>query len=84
MDEIISSLAMGLGLIQMYDQVRRIDDIDINTKNLVLVGITTSCLWFVYQYRKYGLNMTTLYTSSSIIVQLYILNRILLKEKDTK
>ena len=81
MDEIISSVAMGLGLFQMYDQVKNVEDIDINTKNAILLGLVTSCLWFVYQYRKYGLNMATLYASVSIIIQLYVLNKILLKEK---
>jgi hypothetical protein len=73
---------MGLGLVQLYDQVRKIDEIDVNAKNAILLGILTSILWFIYQYRKYGLNATTLYTSAGLIVQLYVLNKILLKEKD--
>ena len=75
MDEIISSVAMGLGLVQMYQQVREIDE------NTIILGLLTSFLWLVYQYRKYGLNATTIYTSAGLIVQLYILNKILLKEK---
>jgi hypothetical protein len=82
MDEVISTIAMGLGLVQLYDQVRKIDEIDVNAKNAILLGILTSVLWFIYQYRKYGLNATTLYTSAGLIVQLYVLNKILLKEKD--
>ncbi|ADQ90968.1 hypothetical protein MpV1_045c [Micromonas sp. RCC1109 virus MpV1] len=81
MDEIISSVAMGLGLVQLYHQVRKIEEIDPEMKNTILLGLLTSCLWLVYQYRKYGLNATTLYTSAGLIVQLYILNKILLKEK---
>ena len=84
MNDIISSAAMGLGFVQLYGQVRSVEDIDINMKNTILLGILTSCLWLVYQYRKYGFNATTLYTSSGLIVQLYILNKILLKEKDPK
>ena len=82
MDEVISTIAMGLGLVQLYDQVRKIDEIDVNAKNAILLAILTSILWFIYQYRKYGLNATTLYTSAGLIVQLYVLNKILLKEKD--
>jgi hypothetical protein len=82
MDEVISTIAMGLGLVQLYDQVRKIDEIDVNAKNAILLGILTSILWFIYQYRKYGLNATTLYTSAGLVVQLYVLNKILLKEKD--
>jgi len=82
MDDILPSLAMGLGLVQLYDQVRSVKDIDVNLKNTVTLSIITSILWFTYQYRKYGLNMTTLYTSAGLVVQIYVLNAILLKEKD--
>jgi hypothetical protein len=81
MDEFISSVAMGLGLVQMYQQVREIDEIGLEMKNTIILGLLTSFLWLVYQYRKYGLNATTIYTSAGLIVQLYILNKILLKEK---
>jgi len=81
MDEIISSVAMGLGFVQLYDQVKKVEDIDTTMKNTILLSIVTSLLWFIYQYRKYGFNMTTLYTSAGLIVQLYVLNKILLKEK---
>jgi hypothetical protein len=82
MDDILPSLAMSLGLVQLYDQVRSVRDIDVNLKNTIILSIITSVLWFVYQYRKYGLNMTTLYTSAGLVVQVYVLNAILLKEKD--
>ena len=82
MDNLIASTSFGLGFIQMYEQVRSVKEIDINLKNAVILSIISSILWFTYQYRKYGLNMTTLYTSAGLIVQLYVLNAILLKEKD--
>ena len=84
MNEIISSVAMGLGFVQLYGQVRSVDEIGVDMKNTILLGIVTSCLWLIYQYRKYGLNATTLYTSAGVMVQLYVLNKILLKEKDRK
>ena len=84
MNDIISSAAMGLGFIQLYGQVKSVDEININMKNTILLSILTSSLWLVFQYRKYGINATTFYTSSGLIVQLYILNRILVKEKDSK
>jgi hypothetical protein len=84
MDDIISSVAMSIGLFQLYDQVRSVEEIDTNKKNAILLGMFASCLWFIFQYRKYGLNMTTLYTSAGLVVQLYILNKILLKETDLK
>lgn len=81
MDEIISSVAIGLGFIQLYQKLQNVDEIDISAKNTILLGISASVLWLIYQYRKHGINMTTIYTSAGLLVQLYLLNRILLKEK---
>lgn len=84
MDGIISSLAMGLGFVQLYDQVKKVDNFDSAMKNTVLLSIVTTLLWLIYQYRQHGFNMTTFYTSASLLVQLYVLNEILLKEKIRK
>lgn len=81
MDEIISSVAIGLGFIQLYQKLQNVDEIDISAKNTILLGISASVLWLIYQYRKHGINMTTIYTSAGLLVQLYLLNRILVKEK---
>ena len=81
MDTIIPGVAMSLGLVQLYEQVRSVDEIDVDMKNTILLGTITSSLWLVYQFKKYGLNATTLYTSAGLVVQLYVLNKILLKEK---
>lgn len=84
MDTIIPGVAMSLGLVQLYSQVRSVDEIDVDMKNTILLGTITSFLWLVYQSRKYGINATTLYTSAGLVVQLYVLNKILLKEKIRK
>lgn len=84
MDTIIPGVAMSLGLVQLYEQVRSVDEIDVDMKNTFLLGTITSSLWLVYQFKKYGLNATTLYTSAGLVVQLYVLNKILLKEKIRK
>ena len=80
--DIISSIAFGIGFVQMYNQVQTSDELDIGAKNMLLMSTLTSVLWLTYQYRKFGLNITTLYTSAGLIVQLYVLNKILLKEKE--
>jgi hypothetical protein len=80
-NDIIASIAFGIGFVLMYKDLEKSDEVDVDRKNTILLGLLSSCLWLVYQYRKYGLNMTTLYTSSGLIVQLYVLNQILLKEK---
>ncbi len=83
-NDIIASIAFGIGFVLMYRDIEHSDKIDVERKNVILLGLISSLLWFVHQYRRYGLNMTTMYTSTGIIVQLYILNKILLKEKDPK
>ena len=81
-NDIISSIAFGIGFVQMYNQVQTSDELDIGAKNMLLMSTLTSVLWLTYQYRKFGMNITTLYTSAGLIVQLYVLNKILLKEKE--
>lgn len=81
-NDIISSIAFGIGFVQMYNQVQTSDELDVGAKNMLLLSTLTSVLWLAYQYRKFGLNITTLYTSAGLIVQLYVLNKILLKEKE--
>lgn len=83
-NEIISSIAFGIGFVQMYNQVEGSDKLGKEAKNMLLVGVLTSCLWLIYQYRKFGLNISTVYTSAGLIVQLYVLNKILLKESEVK
>jgi uncharacterized protein with PQ loop repeat len=81
-NDIISSIAFGIGFVQMYNQVQTSDELDVSAKNMLVMSTLTSVLWLTYQYRKFGLNITTLYTSAGLIVQLYVLNKILLKEKE--
>ena len=68
----------------MYDQVKRQDErIDeIVDKKMLYIALVANLLWVVYQYRKFGMNISTIYTSVSFIVQLYILKKII--EKDLK
>ena len=84
LNEIISSVAFGIGFLQMYDQVKRQDErIDeIVDKKMLYIVLVANLLWVVYQYRKFGMNISTIYTSVSFIVQLYVLKKII--EKDLK
>lgn len=81
-NEIISSIAFGIGFIQMYNQIETSDKLGKEAKNMLLLSVLASCLWVIYQYRKFGLNISTMYTSVGLIVQLYVLNKILVKETD--
>ena len=83
-NDIISSVAFGIGFLQMYDQVRRQDeevaDDEPVDKKMLYMTLFSSSLWLVYQYRRFGANISTVYTSVGIIVQLYILKKILDRE----
>jgi hypothetical protein len=81
-NDIIAGFAFGIGFYQMYSELKKSGEIDESSKNKVVLSLIASCLWLIYQSRKYGLNASTVYTSSGLLVQLYILNKILLKERD--
>ena len=78
----VAALAFGIGFIQMYQDYIRSDEMDAKSKNAVLLGLVTSSLWLIYQSRKYGMNFTVAYTTVGLILQLYILNKILVKEDE--
>lgn len=82
LNEIISSVAFGIGFLQMYDQVRKHEENQVDEiadKKMLYSALVVSFLWVIYQYRKFGMNISTVYTSVGFIVQLYILKMILEK-----
>jgi voltage-gated potassium channel Kch len=82
MDQLIATTAFGLGFVQMIEEVRTVKDININLKNTIILGTITNILWIVYQYRTQGQSLTVLYMLIGLVIQLYILRSIILKEKD--
>ena len=81
LNEIISSVAFGLGFLQMYDQVDKLEE-QMDEKMLYM-ALVASFLWVIYQYRKFGMNISTVYTSIGFIVQLYTLRSILRRKNQT-
>tara|TARA_R110001632_G_scaffold198701_1_gene321043 strand:- start:232 stop:489 length:258 start_codon:yes stop_codon:yes gene_type:complete len=79
-NDIIASLAFGIGFIQMYSDVKNSDELDKKAKKRLILGVIASLLWLTYQSRKYGVNTTTMYTTIGLLVQVYLLNKILLKD----
>jgi len=82
-NNVVAAFAFGIGFIQMYQDYMRSDTMTPEAKNSVLLGLLASCLWLIYQSRKYGMNFTVAYTGVGLLLQLYILNKILLKETET-
>lgn len=76
LNDIIASVAIGLGFVQMYDKLQKSEEVGEESRDVLVLGITTTTLWLTYQYRKFGLNMLTINTSVALAVQIYVLNRI--------
>jgi dipeptide/tripeptide permease len=77
----VAVIAFGIGFIQMYQDYMRSDDtLTPEAKNSILLGLVASCLWLIYQSKKYGMNFTVAYTGVGLLLQVYILNKILVKE----
>ncbi len=75
-DDIIASIALGLGFVQIYDNFNRSDEVGEESKHMLLLGIITTSLWLMYQSRRYGLNLLTVNTSIALAVQIYVMSRI--------
>jgi len=79
-NNIIAAIAFGIGFIQMYQDLKRSEEVDEKSKNAVMLGVLASIMWLIYQSRKYGMNFTVAYTGVGLLIQLYVLNKILVKE----
>jgi len=73
LNEIISSVAFGLGFIQMYNRVNKQGEQEQVDEKMLYMALVASFLWVIYTYRKFGMNISTVYTSVGFIVQLYAL-----------
>ena len=78
----VAAIAFGIGFVQMYQDYVRSDEMDEKSKNAVLLSLLARCLWLIYQSRKYGMNFTVAYTTLGLVLQLYLLNKILVKENE--
>jgi len=75
-DDILASIALGLGFVQIYDDFQKSDEVGHESRNMLIVGIITTLLWLTYQVRRYGVNLLTVNTSIALAVQIYVMSRI--------
>tara|TARA_B110000503_G_scaffold69620_1_gene108503 strand:+ start:3859 stop:4113 length:255 start_codon:yes stop_codon:yes gene_type:complete len=80
-NDIIAMTAMSTGLVKMYMDFEKSNEVDVKLKNSVIFGIVITMTWFIYYTNEYGLSHFTGYTLLSILLQLYILKKIMEKEK---
>ena len=68
LNDIIASVAIGLGFVQMYDKLQKSEEVGEESRDVLIMGVTTTALWLTYQYRKFGLNMLTMYTYNPVLL----------------
>ena len=81
-NEMLAGIAFGIGFIQMYRDYMRSDEMDEKSRNGIRLALFANCLWLIYQYREHGANFSVMYTVLAISLQLYLLNKILVKENE--
>lgn len=83
-NELLATTAIALGVGQMLQSLKEVhstENMSAHNFQSLFIGIVASSLWLVYQYRK-GANYSAVYTSIGLVVQLYILQRLLSKSKE--
>jgi hypothetical protein len=76
LNQIISSVGFSLGIVQMFDQVKKAKK-KVEDKKMLYLTLAATVLWAVYQFRKLGMEFTTVYTLIGLAVQIYVLKQIL-------
>ena len=83
--ELDAFVAILIGIYQMWDNLKEVIEtkkVRIDKKTVTL-SLIAGLLWLSYEYRK-GMNSTIVITILGLIVNLYILHVINLKEKKDK
>ena len=75
LNNILASVGFSLGIVQMFDSVRTAKK-KVEDKKMLYVALIATALWTVYQFRRFGLKFTTVYTLVGLAVQIYVLKQI--------
>jgi hypothetical protein len=75
LNNILASVGFSLGIVQMFDSVRTAKK-KVEDKKMLYIALIATTLWTVYQFRKFGLKFTTVYTLVGLAVQIYVLKQI--------
>jgi len=81
----IAFTAVMIGMVQLLmlgKKIKNTEDLSYYSFDYIILGIISSTLWIIYQYRK-GSNFSVLYSSAGLLLSLYILKR-LLKDRKIK
>lgn len=83
-NDIVATTALSTGLVKMYIDFENSGNVDIKLKNSIIFGLVITVTWFIYYTNEYGFSHFTIYTLISILLQLYVLRNIMIKEKHVK
>ena len=79
LNQIISSVGFSLGIVQMFDQLKTAKK-KVEDKKMLYLTLAATVLWAVYEFRKLGMQFTTVYTLIGLAVQIYVLKQILYQD----
>lgn len=85
-DNTIAGAAFAIGLYETFNRFQKSrgeEYINNITLESILISLLGTVLWLIYQYRSYGVNFTVAYTGIALILNLFILNKILNKDPMT-
>lgn len=72
LDNALSSLAVGIGLIQMVESVRTRDRLTMESRDGLVLSSIASAVWLTYKARK-GSNVGAMYTGVGLAINLFLL-----------
>ena len=83
-NDIIAYTAITTGIVKMYMDFENSNNVDIKFKNSIIFGIIVTTTWLIYYTNQYGFSVFTMYTVLSLLLQLYVLKNIMVKENNLK
>lgn len=81
-NDIIAYTAIATGIVKMYMDFENSNNVDIKFKNSIIFGIIVTTTWLIYYTNQYGFSVFTMYTVLSLLLQLYVLKNIMVKENN--
>lgn len=78
--DLLATTAVALGTGQMFIHafdVYRTGDVSTYSFPSVFIGVSASLMWTLYQFNKDGVNYSVVYSGFGLVLQLYILQKLL-------
>ena len=82
--DIMATTAIALGTGQMFVHamdVYKTGDVSTYSFPSVIIGVSASLLWTMYQFKRDGINYSVVYSGFGLALQLYILQKLLASQK---